>query len=132
MNLSRVLKVLMVIAAFAASLGCEWVLARLAGGSAFIPPVTTLAVMAILWFIPFGPGLALALAAGFLLDSMAPPPFGSTMLLFVVLACVREAARQILVKRVRFAVHGALAAGFMLLAGALAFLARVAAGLMVF
>ncbi len=103
-------------AALVLAIFCEWVIARLMGGSAFVPSVTTLAVIFVMQALPFPVGLWYGLAAGFLLDSVAPPPFGATILLFLFLACVMEVVRAVMADRKSYTATIAMAAGLYILA----------------
>lgn len=115
--------------AFVGSLWCEWTIARFAGGTLWIPPAATLVVILILSAVSFGWGLAAAFAAGFVLDSIAPPPFGTMMLLFIALACAIGAARRVLTERVSLGAQCSAVSGLFFLAYAMTPLARALAAL---
>ena len=117
---AKLIKGALIAGAVFAALFCEWVIARLAGGSALALPVAVFAVTVMLSVLPFLPGLWLALAAGFLLDSAALPPFGATILLFLFLACVMEAVRAVMADRKSYGAKIGVAAGLYLLVYALA------------
>ena len=117
-------------AALIASLWCEWVIARMGGGSILVPPVTLLAAIAAMAALPFSLRIWCAAAAGFVLDSVGLPPFGAAMLLFIFLACMIEAARLVIADRASLFAKVAMAAGLYLLAYGAGPLARTAAGLL--
>ncbi len=118
------------IGAVPVALFCEWVIARLAPGSAFVPPAATFAGVLVMQALPFSVGLWYGLAAGFLLDSVALPPFGATMLLFLFLACAMGIARLVIADRMSPLAKAAVVAGLFALAYAVAPLARAAAALL--
>lgn len=122
--------IVVVGAALAVSLFGEWVIARVAGGSALVLPVTTLAVILVMRVLPFSAGIWFGLAAGFLLDSVALPPFGATILLFLFLACVMEAVRVVMANHESYPAKIAMVAGLYILAYGAAPLARAAAMLL--
>ncbi|MFY9462555.1 MAG: hypothetical protein WAP52_00005 [Candidatus Sungiibacteriota bacterium] len=130
MKIPMIIGILGIGAALAAAIFCEWVIARIAGGSVVVPPVTVLAVILVMTALPFSFRIWLALAAGFLLDSVALPPFGATILLFVFLAGVMEIVRAVMADRKSYFAKTVTGAGLCLLAYGAAPLARVAAVLL--
>ena len=119
-----------VAAASVASLLCEWVIARLVGGSVLVPPVATLATILVMQWLSFPASIGYGLAAGFLIDSVALPPFGATIVLFIFLACAREGARVVMADHKSYIAKIAMVAGLYAIAYGVAPLARAAAGLL--
>ena len=119
-----------VAVALVASLFGEWVVARLVGGSTVVPPLTTLAMIIVIQVLPFPASIGYAVAAGFLVDSVALPPFGATIVLFIFLACVREGTRVVMADHKSYAAKIAMTAGLCVIAYGATPWARVAAGLL--
>lgn len=122
----RAITMVMISVALALSLMGEWAVARSAAGSILVPPLATLAVILAMAVLPFSLGLWCALAAGFVFDSVALPPFGASIVLFVFLACVIEIARLVIADRIAPLTKAALAAGLVVLAGIAAPVIRAA------
>lgn len=99
MSVSRYFMFIMVMVTVLAGLFCEWVLARMLGGIAVLPSVAAITVIVVLAAVPLWAGLLSGAAAGFLFDSMALPPFGATMLLFVFLACAAHLFKAVVADR---------------------------------
>lgn len=130
MRLSSGIGFVAVAATLIASLFGEWTVARLAGGSAVIPPLTTLATVIVIQVLPFSASIGYAAAAGFLVDSVALPPFGATITLFIFLACVREVMRVVMADHKSYAAKIAMTAGLCVIAyGATPWARGVAAAL---
>ena len=84
------IKIITGLAAVAASLAVQWVAAASgAWALSWIP----YGVLAALWWqgrLALVPRTAFALLAGFFLDSMGPAPFGSSVIVLLILAGARE------------------------------------------
>lgn len=130
MRMPRAVGIVVIGAVFVVALFCEWAIARSVSGIAFLPPVTLLAVLLIMLALPFSLGLWVAWVGGFLIDSVALPPFGATILLFLFLACAIEAGRAVMAERKSYLAKIAMVAGLSLLAYGVAPLARAAAALL--
>jgi len=107
----------------------QWAVSSLIFGMpAVIPSLVVLAVAAWLWMLPLGWRLGYAAIAGFVLDSLALPPFGTMMLLFFILALAVSGLKRILASRDS---RAAQIAGMMLFYGCMmlgTFVLRGAAG----
>lgn len=113
-----------------AALFCEWVIVRSFGGSIYMPSATALAVILIMFVLPFSWGLWVAGVWGFVIDSIALPPFGATILLFLFLACAIEIIRIVIAESKSYLAKVAVVAGLYILAYIAAPAARVAAALL--
>ena len=84
------IKIVTGLAAVAASLAVQW--AAAASGARVLSWIPYGALAALWWQgrLPLVPRMASALLAGFLLDSVRPAPFGSSLILLLILAGARE------------------------------------------
>lgn len=128
MSMSRYLMFIMVIVSVLAGLFCEWAIARMLGGISALPSVAVITVIVLLAAVPLWAGLLSGVAVGFLFDSMALPPFGATMLLFVFLACAAHLFKTVVADRDSLRVRIVLCAALALLAFLARPLARIIAG----
>lgn len=107
---------IIVAVALVASLCGEWIVAPLIGGSAVVPPMTALVSVIVMGALSFPASIGYAVAAGFLVDSVALPPFGATMALFIVLACAWEGIRALMADHKSYTAKIAMVAGLCVIA----------------
>jgi len=130
MNMRPRTRGILIAGAVLAALFSEWMIARSAGGRVFVPPMTALAVIVAVRLLPFSGGLWVALAAGFLLDSVGLPPFGATILAFVFMVCAIKAVQWVIADPASYRAKFALVAGWYLCVAAVMPLARIGAALL--
>ena len=114
-NIRPLIPLLAIISGIA-GLFCQLALGRLIGGSIFMPSLAVLAIA--LWF-PIMAGhsrFIIGSGAGFLLDSLGLPPFGSTIILFYLLASAAWVLERVFANRESGAGQTAVYATLLLLA----------------
>lgn len=128
MNAPLYIRVLIIGVIGCVAVFSEWVIARMLGGSSFLPSVAMIGVVIILVASPLVAGLLFAMAAGFILDSIALPPFGATLLLFLFLACMTHLLKAVIADRDSYRVRIVLGVAVACLGFLVLPLARIAAG----
>ena len=116
MKTPRYIFFFIVIGSVLVGLWCEWVIAYAAGGIAILPSVALITMIIVFTAVPLWAGLLLAMTAGFLLDSIALPPFGASMLLLLFLASVTYVLKTIIVDRDSYRMKGILCVALILVA----------------
>ena len=114
-NIRPLIPLLAIISGIA-GLFCQLALGRLIGGGVFMPSLAVLAIM--LWFpaMTSPHRFLIGAGAGFLLDSLGLPPFGSTIILFYLLASAAWVLERIFANRESGAGQTAMYATLLVLA----------------